>query len=104
MAEADGYQLSYALSPAAPTVGQPFQMTIQACGPGGAPYAGPVLADADMPAHRYGMNDKPSVIMTVPGHYLTEGFLLLMPGDWPFRFRLASADGPVRLAHGHKQP
>ncbi len=57
-----------------------------------------------MPAHRHGMNYKPTVISTLPGTYVAEGFLLHMPGDWRFKFRLAGADGPVRLAHGHVQP
>jgi len=104
MAAAGDYQLSYTLTPALPTVGQPFQMTIEACGPANAPYTGPILVDADMPAHRHGMNYKPTVISTLPGTYVAEGFLLHMPGDWRFKFRLAGADGPVRLAHGHVQP
>jgi hypothetical protein len=104
MAAAGDYQLSYTLTPALPTVGQPFQMMIQACGPANSAYTGPILVDADMPAHRHSMNYKPSVISTAPGTYVAEGFLLHMPGDWRFKFRLAGANGPVRLAHGHVQP
>lgn len=104
MAAAGDYQLSYTLTPALPTVGQPFQMEILACGPGNTAYTGPILVDADMPAHRHGMNYTPSVINTAPGTYVADGFLLHMPGDWRFKFRLAGVEGPVRLAHGHVQP
>jgi hypothetical protein len=101
---AKGYAITFTLSPNSPTVGEPFKMAIQVCDPDNTPYTGPLLVDADMPAHRHGMNYKPSVRETGPGAFLAEGFLLHMPGAWRFRFRLQGEAGPVRFAVEHMQP
>jgi len=42
--------------------------------------------DARMPAHRHGMNYKPTLTKLDWGHYRAEGLLLHMPGDWEFSF------------------
>jgi hypothetical protein len=41
-----------------------------------------VMVDADMPAHRHGMNTKPEIIEVGPGHYRVSGLLFHMAGDW----------------------
>lgn len=100
----DGYALAITLAPVKPTVGQPFQITVMACGPHGEAYRGPLTVDAEMPAHRHGMNYRPSVSSSDPGVFVARGFLLHMPGAWEFKFRLKGADGPVRLIVKHTQP
>ncbi|MCP5370230.1 MAG: hypothetical protein H6907_00730 [Hyphomicrobiales bacterium] len=74
-AAAGGLEVAYRFEPA-PRVGRPFAMVLAVCGPGTELAA----VDAVMPAHRHGMNYRPTVAETGPGAYRAEGFLLHMPG------------------------
>ena len=41
-----------------------------------------VLVDADMPAHKHGMNTKPETISKSSTSYRVDGMALHMAGDW----------------------
>ena len=41
-----------------------------------------IVADADMPEHRHGMNTKPEVSEIEAGHFRVEGMLFHMAGQW----------------------
>jgi len=91
IARADGHAVAYRFEPA-PKVGRPFAALIRVCGPA----AKLAAVDATMPAHRHGMNYKPTVSETEQG-YRAEGFLLHMPGAWEFRFDLRTDAGTKSL-------
>lgn len=52
-----------------------------------------VVVDADMPAHRHGMNTKSEVFDQGEFHFLVEGMLFHMKGDWVITVELS--DGGV---------
>lgn len=69
-------------------VGQPFALDIVVCP---APQA--LAVDADMPAHRHGMNYRPTVQSLGHGRYRAEGLLWHMPGRWRLMFDVDRAGG-----------
>ncbi len=79
-------------------VGQPFSIRVRVCGEG---ITG-VSVDADMPAHRHGMNyrPQPGPLETLPTgvarHF--EGLLFHMPGEWRVRFVVERGEESVELA------
>ena len=87
--------LSFAALPAPIPLGQPFALKMVACD------AKPdrVAVDATMPAHRHGMNYRPTVRQTAPGEFRAEGLLFHMPGEWEFVFDLYYGERRERLTH-----
>lgn len=53
--------------------------------------------DAQMPAHRHGMNYRARVAPQGDGRYRAEGLLFHMPGAWQFVFDLERPGGTERL-------
>lgn len=53
--------------------------------------------DAQMPAHRHGMNYRARVTPRGDGRYRAEGLLFHMPGAWQFVFDLERPGGTERL-------
>ena len=90
--EQDGVTLAFAPRKAALGIGRPFALDIAVC-----PAPRSIAVDADMPAHRHGMNYKPSVTATGKGRYVADGLLLHMPGHWRFIFDLDLNGKPLRL-------
>jgi len=74
-------------------VSEPFALAITLCGAGT-----PVLVrvDAGMPAHRHGMNYRPSLSAVGPGVWRAEGMVFHMPGAWEVRLDLEGG-GSVRV-------
>jgi hypothetical protein len=64
-----------------------FSVEIAACARSGGSVAAPRI-DAWMPAHRHGMNYRPSVTSTAPGIFRADGLLLHMPGRWEFAIEI----------------
>jgi hypothetical protein len=84
-------------APAALVVGQHFQLDLQLCA---AQDAAPVRAlrvDADMPAHRHGMNYRSSVKAVAADQWQAEGLMFHMPGRWRFIIELDTSRGTQRL-------
>jgi hypothetical protein len=67
----------------------PFTLDIRLCDARMAELPRLSAIDATMPAHRHGMNYKPTLTKLDWGHYRAEGMLLHMPGDWEFVFDFA---------------
>ena len=61
---------------------RPFALDITLCAQTGAPVSDPPKVDAWMPAHRHGMNYRPTVTALGPGRFRAEGLLFHMPGRW----------------------
>jgi len=98
-ASGDGYTVVFVPRPAPLATGHHFALDIAVCpGPGAATPQG-LRLDADMPAHKHGMNYRASVIARGPGLYHAEGLMLHMPGRWRFIFDLTVGDATARLTH-----
>lgn len=81
--------------PAPVRISETFALDIALC-PGS--HAAPALrrVDAEMPAHRHGMNYRPSLTATGPDRWRAEGLLFHMPGLWEIRLDLDGAP-PLRV-------
>ena len=91
--------LVFAPSPAPLALGRHFGLDIVVCPRAGASLQLALKVDADMPAHRHGMNYRATVQTLGEGRYRAEGLFLHMPGRWRLLFDL-SADGRLeRLSH-----
>jgi len=84
----------YRFAPADLKTDRHFSLLIETC-PRSA--AAELSVDATMPAHRHGMNYKPTVTREGPGRWRAEGLLLHMPGEWQFRFDLREDGNTERL-------
>lgn len=88
----DGIELAWA--PAGQrviTVSEAFAIDVRAC-----PADADLLAvDAVMPAHRHGMNYRPSISAVGPGRWRVDGLLWHMRGRWELRFELRR-DGRIQ--------
>lgn len=73
--------------------GRPFALQVRVC-PSGAEL---VAVDATMPAHRHGMNYKPSLQAQGDGRWRAEGLLWHMSGAWELRFDVMQAGSVHRL-------
>ena len=49
-----------------------------------------ISVDADMPAHRHGMNTRPEVTKFAENQYRADGMLFHMGGDWVISVRVGS--------------
>lgn len=67
-------------------VGQHFALDIAVCAAPGTAVPASLRVDADMPAHRHGMNYKPTVQALGDGRFVAEGLMFHMPGRWRFLF------------------
>lgn len=78
-------------------VGRHFAMDIELCLPPPGDSTLPLRVDADMPAHKHGMNYRASVKLVAPGRYVAEGLMFHMPGRWRIVFDLRgdAASGPA---------
>ena len=92
--ESDRVVVVYRTVPPKIAVGQHFTVEAHVCAKGAGPAPTALRVDADMPAHRHGMNYRASVAARGAGLYRAEGLLLHMPGRWRFIFDLA-LDGRI---------
>jgi hypothetical protein len=89
------YDVAFRPEPAV-AVSRHFALDIVVCPKAGAPRPATLDVDAVMPAHRHGMNYRPSVTATAPGRWRAEGLLLHMPGAWEFRFDVGTGGDTER--------
>ena len=92
-----GWQLAFAPRPAPVPVGRHFALDIVLCAPAGQALPATLAVDADMPAHRHGMNYRATVKALGDGHYRAEGLMFHMPGRWRVMFELPAAAGQPAL-------
>jgi hypothetical protein len=81
-------------------VGRHFALDVQLCSTGSMSLPTALRVDAEMPAHRHGMNYS-ATVKALPGldRWRAEGLMFHMPGRWRFIFDLKTVDGPVRVTH-----
>ena len=85
-------QVGWRAEPTPIRVGQPFALLMQVC-PAGARI---VRVDAVMPAHRHGMNYKPTLQALAHGRWRAQGLLWHMSGRWELRMEVET-QGQTRL-------
>lgn len=95
LAEAPGWQVAFAPKPAPLTVGRHFAIDLTVCATDPAARVVAVRVDADMPAHRHGMNYAAKVSALGGDRHRADGLMFHMPGRWRFIFELTLADGQV---------
>lgn len=78
-------------------VGQHFSLQVQLCADAGRALPTALRVDADMPAHRHGMNYRTTVKDLGQGRFQAEGLLFHMPGRWRVRFDLGQGAQAARL-------
>lgn len=81
--------VAFVPDPAPLTVGRHFRLRGEVCGP-----VRLLRVDADMPAHRHGMNYRPTLGVDGAGRFEAAGLLLHMPGRWRLRFEVEPAGQP----------
>ena len=86
----DGVTIVFATQPTPVKVGRHFTLSGVVC-----PVAQTLRVDADMPAHRHGMNYRASTELQADGRFSSRGLLFHMPGRWRFIFDI----GATRLTH-----
>lgn len=90
----DGVQAAWAVAGGGViAVGEPFEIEVRAC-PGTADL---VAVDATMPAHRHGMNYRPSIATLGPGRWRVHGLLWHMRGSWELALELRVTGGRQTL-------
>lgn len=95
--DAGGWQIAFAPRPAPLPAGRHFALDIVVCPPPGAVAPAALVVDADMPAHRHGMNYRASVTALGGGRFRADGLMFHMSGHWQLLFDLPAADGrPAR--------
>ena len=75
--------VAFVPDPAPWAVGRHFSLRGVVCGP-----ARLLRVDADMPAHRHGMNYRPTLQLQEEGRFTAQGLLLHMPGRWRVRLEV----------------
>jgi hypothetical protein len=90
--ETAGRAVAFVPEPAPWAVGRHFNLRGVLCG-----NARLLRMDADMPAHRHGMNYRPTLETQADGRFLAQGLMLHMPGRWRLRLDLGQGAGAVRL-------
>ena len=76
---------------------RPFALDITLCAQNGTPVSDPPRVDAWMPAHRHGMNYRPTVTTLGPGRFRAEGLLFHMPGRWEVIVEVGGERLPVTV-------
>jgi hypothetical protein len=99
VASSPRFDVAFRPDPAPIAVSKHFALDIVVCAKSGAAATG-LVVDAQMPAHRHGMNYRPTVAARGGGRYRAEGLLLHMPGAWEFRFDVRTTQGSERVALG----
>lgn len=93
-AHAAGVAVAFVPDPAPWAVSRHFGLRGVLCGP-----ARLLRVDADMPAHRHGMNYRPTLQWQEGGRFTAQGLMLHMPGRWRIRFEVETQGRRQWLDH-----
>lgn len=103
VASSSKFDVAFRPEPSPIAVSRHFAFDIVVCAKSADPATG-LEVDAQMPAHRHGMNYRPTVVARGGGRYRAEGLLLHMPGAWEFRFDVRTARGTERAVLAREIP
>jgi hypothetical protein len=96
-AESKSYLVAWRADPAPIAVSRHFALDIVVCAKPGAQPPQSLRVDATMPAHRHGMNYRPTVVAAGEGRFRAEGMMFHMPGAWELAFDVTAGDGAERV-------
>jgi hypothetical protein len=96
IAEADGARITFAPRASPVPVGKHFDVDFVVCGVALRDSA-TITVDADMPAHRHGMNYRARVEALPNGVYRAHGLMFHMPGTWRVIFEVPLEGRTLRL-------
>jgi len=99
IATADGVRIAFVSRPTPVPVGRHFDLEFVVCTAAALRRDAAIQVDADMPAHRHGMNYRATVSTPSPGIYRAEGLMFHMPGRWRVIFDLPLEGRTLRLTH-----
>jgi len=97
IAAADGVRIAFVPRPSPVPVGQHFDLDFVVCSAAAVRSDAAIQVDADMPAHRHGMNYRATVSSLKPGVYRAQGLMFHMPGRWRVIFDLPLEGRTLRL-------
>jgi hypothetical protein len=95
--ESKSYVVVWRADPAPIAVSRHFALDVVVCPKAGAVPPKSLAVDATMPAHRHGMNYRPTIAAAGAGRFRVEGLMFHMPGAWEIAFDVAAADGTERV-------
>ena len=95
--ESKRYVVAWRADPAPVTVSRHFALDIVVCPKSGATPAQSLAVDATMPAHRHGMNYRPTITAKGAGRFRAEGLMFHMPGAWELTFDVGGDEGAERV-------
>ncbi len=76
-----------------------FALDVQVCDRGGVSVAQLTKADASMPAHKHGMNYRPTIKPLGDGRFRIDGMMFHMAGQWQLAFEVQAGKEVIRLTH-----
>lgn len=76
-----------------------FALDVQLCDRGGVSVAQLTKADASMPAHKHGMNYRPTIKPLGNGRFRVDGMMFHMAGQWQLAFEVKAGKEIIRLTH-----
>lgn len=91
------FQAAMALGTKPVQVGTPFDVELKVCSADNKA-ADRVQVDANMPAHKHGMNYEPQLSKTAEGEFKATGFLFHMPGVWQITVSVYGKGAPSHLS------
>ena len=94
---AEDLQICWRTEPAVINVGEHFRVIVLVS-KNHTPWSGALRVDAFMPIHKHGMNYLPVVTNTAKGHYVADGLMFHMPGEWRLDFKLEDEQERVELS------
>jgi len=89
--------VAYRIEPKDIAIGAHFAVELAVCATRGAMPVESLAVDADMPAHRHGMNYRATIVTLGGERYRAEGLMFHMPGRWRLIIELRAGDGVERL-------
>lgn len=95
--ESKGYVVAWRADPSPIVVSRHFALDVVVCAKPGAAAPRSLAVDATMPAHRHGMNYRPTIAARGEGRYRAEGLMFHMPGAWEFAFDVTGGGGTERV-------
>jgi hypothetical protein len=94
----DHYLVAFRPEPLRIEVGEPFSLLFNVCTKSNSP--GELVAvDAQMPEHRHGMNDRPTIVSLGEGRYRVDGMMFHMAGRWEISIDVRAGEESERLSH-----
>ncbi|MBI3370985.1 MAG: FixH family protein [Betaproteobacteria bacterium] len=90
-ADSERYAVFFRADPRVISVGNYFSVEAVACAKAGGTAPEGLKVDAQMPAHRHGMNSRATVERAAPGRFLARGLMFHMPGTWQIVFDVQRA-------------